>query len=485
MTVNERFAHQIKSFPDPSDPERFMPMNAIGSGSYSLTAPPRDLLRLYGEYIYGARSDQNLITLYHTIPEIYCPIDAIARRVANATIQLKRISDDEVVDDYKPWNDLYSAPNCLQTFRELLYEAVTYKYVTGKNYLYKNVPPTLKNKIDNIVALWNLPADRVLPLYNYSIKLFSATQLSDVISNYELFDGINTAQFPVDLVLHSKSINLDWIDRRMKGKSPLLSADIAVCNLIAVYEARNVIYTKRGALGAIVSAKEDATGPVAFTPKEKRGIRSANQGEFGLTGNRDLFPIYDTPINFVQFGMSIKDLQPFDESLADMAAIYSVLNVPFDLAPQAKGSTFDNLNNAMRSIYTNTAIPEANTWMESLSTWTGLRAAGYYLFADFSQIHELQENKKEQAQVDSSNAGTYKNLFLGGVCTLNEWCIKQGFDQSPNPLYNLRIFDMTPEQVAQVDKIYGMNKAVAAPPAPGNLNLQNPQDTADATNNDA
>lgn len=483
MTVNERFAHQAKQYPDPSDPERFMPMSAIGSGSYSLTAPPRDLLRLYGEYIYGARSDQNLITLYHSIPEIYCPIDAIARRVANATIQLKRIADDEVVDNYKPWNELYTAPNCIQTFRELLYEAVTYKYVTGKNYLYKNVPDTLKIRIDNIAALWNLPADRVLPLYNYSIKLFSATKLSDVISNYELFDGINTAQFAVDLILHSKSINLDWQDRRMRGKSPLLAADIAICNLIAVYEARNVIYTKRGALGAIVSKKEDATGPVALTPKEKRGIRSANNGEFGVTGGKDLFPIYDTPVEFVQFGMSIKELQPFDESMADMAAVYSILNVPFDLAPNVKGSTFDNLNNAMRSIYTNTAIPEANTWMESMTRFLGLDLAGYYLYADFSQIHELQENKKELAQVDASNAGTYKNLFLAGVCTLNEWCIKQGFDQSPNPLYDLRVFDMTPEQLEQINKVYAMNKATPTPPAPGNLSLQNPKDTEDATNN--
>ena len=293
----------------------------------------------------------------------------------------------------------------MQTFREMWYEAVTYKYVCGKNYTYKNVPATLKIKIDNIAAIWNLPADRILPVYDYSIKLFSATKISDVIQNYRLFDGVNTAEFPTDLILHSKSINLDWIDRRMRGKSPLLAADIAICNLIAVYEARNVIYTKRGALGAIVSAKEDATGPVAMTPKEKRGIRDSFNGEFGLTGKRDLFPIFDTPASFIQFGMSIKDLQPFDESLADMAAIYSVLNVPWNLAPQSKGVTFDNLNTAMRSIYTNVAIPEATTWMESLTRFFGLDVAGYYLFADFSSIHELQENKKEESQVAAGNAG--------------------------------------------------------------------------------
>lgn len=483
MTVNDRYSLQSKQYPDQSDPERFMPMGAVGSGSYSLTAPPADLLKMYGKYIYGARSDQNLITLYHTIPEIYCPVDAIARRVVNANFQLKRISDDEVIAKYKPWNDLYESPNPLQTFRELLYEAVTYQLVTGKNYLYKNVPETLKKKVENIAALWNLPADRMQPVYDYAIKLFSATKIEDIIKEYQLYDGVNTGQFPTDLVLHSRTINLDWIDRRLKGKSPLLAADIAICNIIAVYEARNVIYTKRGALGAIVSAKEDASGPVPMTPKEKRGIREANTGEFGLTGNKDLFPIYDTPVEFIQFGMSIKDLQPFDETRADMAAIYSVLNVPFDLAPQDEGTTFDNLNNAMRSVYTNTAIPLANTWMEGLTKFLGLKDAGYYLYADFSKIHELQENKKEQAQVEQSNSATYKSLFLSGVCTLNEWCVKQGFDQSPNPLYDFRVFDMTPEQISQIEKIYNMSKPTPTTPAPGNLSLQNPQDIADASNN--
>lgn len=481
MTINERFATQKKS--DPGDPERFIPMNAIGSGSYSLTQPPRDLLRLYGEFIYGSRSDQNLITLYHTIPEIYSPIDAIARRVVSADFQLRRRSDNEVVTDNKAWNNLYQNPNPLQSFRELLYEAVTYKYVCGKNYTYKNVPETLKVKIDNIAALWNLPADRILPVYDYSVKLFSATKIEDIIKYYQLFDGVNTNQFPTPLVLHSKTINLDWVDRRMRGKSPLLAADIAICNLIAVYEARNVIYTKRGALGAIVSKKEDESGAVAMTPKEKQRIRDDFNGEFGLTGKKDLYPISSVPIEFVQFGMSIKDLQPFDEARTDMAAIYNVLNVPFDLAPQDEGTTFDNLNNAMKSIYTNTVIPETAYWMEAMTRFLGLDQLGLYVFADFSKIHELQDNKKEEAQVNASNAGTYKNLFLAGICTMNQWSIKMGFPQSKNPLYDILIYDMTPEQLSQVVAISAINKAPSSQSAfgMGNVSLTDPQSTADAT----
>lgn len=457
MTVNDRFALQQKNFPN-EPAERFYPMNAVGSGSYSLTAPPRELLAAFGRFIYGARADANLITLYHSIPEIYSPIDQIARRVIACDIQLKRKADDEVVTDNKDWNRLYDQPNPLQGFKEFLYEAVTYKYVTGKNYAYKNIPDTLKGKLQNIVALWNLPADRVKPMYNYGIKMFDATSLDEIIQYYSLFDGQNTGQYATNKILHTKTVNLDWVDRRLVGKSPLLAADIALCNLIAVYEARNVIYTKKGALGAITSAKEDATGPKAMTTKERMQIREANNQEFGLTGGRDLYAIYDSPVNFVRFGMSIQELQPFDEATADMAALYAVLNVPFDLAPNAKGSTFDNQKGSMRSIYTNTVIPETNFWMPALTKFLGLDQQGLYLHADFSKIEELQENKKEKADTDSIQAKTNLTLFATGIITLNQWSVRQGINQSVNGLYDKLVFDMTPEELTQVTTILALVK---------------------------
>ena len=47
-------------------------------------------------------------------------------------------------------------------------------------------------------------------------------------------------------------------------------------NLIAVYEARNVIYVKRGGLGFIVSKKTDATGSIALTDDEKEQLLKQN-----------------------------------------------------------------------------------------------------------------------------------------------------------------------------------------------------------------
>lgn len=456
MTLNDRYAFQRKNAP--GNNETFVPLNGIGPGQYTLQAPPADLLRMYGAFIYGRRSDSNLITMYHSIPEIYSPVDAIARRVIAATWQLRDIATDEIIHTNKIWNNFIEQVNPLQNFIEWLYEAVTYKYVIGKNYAYKNVPDTLTVKFNNIAALWNLPGDMVSPFYKRGFNMFSATTIDDIIEYYQLYDGTNTGQYPTNKILHSKSINLDWQDRRKSGKSPLLAADIALCNLIAVYEARNVIYTKRGALGAIVSKKEDASGPVPLNTKERNQIQKANQEEYGITGNKSTYAVYDAPVDFVRFGMSIQELTPFEEATADMAAIYGVLNVPFDLAPNPKGSTFDNQKGSMRSIYTNTAIPEAQRWAIAIGRFLGLTSMGAYIYPDFSKIEELQNNKKEEADTDESKSRTNLTLFTCGVITLNQWCVRQGVEQATNGMYNKYVYDMTPQELEVVKEILNIAK---------------------------
>lgn len=455
MTINERFRFQSKSAPD--EQERFIPIP--GGGPYSLSAPPAELLQMYGSFIYGKRADANLIQLYHSIPEIYSPIDAIARRAVAADFQLKRLKDDQIVYDNKQWNALLDQANIFQSFQEFLYEAITYTYVIGKNYAYKNVPETLAQKFNNVVALWNLPGDQVLPQYNYSYKLYSATEMSDIIKYYQLWDGVNSGQFSVDLVQHTKSINLDWKDRKMQGKSPLLAADIAICNLIAVYEARNVIYTKRGALGAIVSAKEDAGGHVSMTAKEKKNVRNSFDEEYGLTRRRDLFPISDVPIDFVRFGMSIQELEPFVESKTDMAMIYGVINVPSVLMPGAEGNTFSNQRDASKSVYTDTAIPICQKWCKTMSRFLGLDQLGFYIYPDFTKIDVLQENKKDLADTDNKNAQTNESLWRNGAITLNQWCVRQNLEQVAGiSLYDKTIYQMTPDEQAIVKTIMSLNK---------------------------
>lgn len=71
-------------------------------------------------------------------------------------------------------------------------------------------------------------------------------------------------------------------NRYLKSKSRLASVMKAISNLVAVYEARNVIYVKRGGIGFLVSLKRDETGSTAMEPKEKREIEDYLDKSYGL-----------------------------------------------------------------------------------------------------------------------------------------------------------------------------------------------------------
>ena len=433
----------------------------VGAGAihnYSFTDPGFSIVEVANREMerslnYGGTDRLDYVKLFHEIPEIFAPIHAYASRIANADFQLRKNKNDQVVYDNAEWNRLFNNPNPLQHFRELIYEAVVYEMVTGNVMMYFNTPDTLNRDYTNVQTIWNLPSDQMTLELRKPLKLYQSTSLADIILSYKLDDR---NKFKPDDVLHIRGTNIKWDSNKFGGRSPLESASKAICNLIAVYEARNVIYTKRGALGAMVSEKTDESGKVPLTAGERKELHRDFQASYGLSHGKSPIALTSMPVRFERFGMSISELEPFEETLADAAAIYGALGVPFELAPKLKGETFSNQENAERSFYQNSVIPKANMYMQSLTNKLGLNEAKLYLHASFDHVDVLQENKKEKAAVDKQNGDTHEQRFLNGVGTLNDWIVANGNDKITNPLYELRLFEMSPEQLEQVKAVLSL-----------------------------
>lgn len=385
----------------------------------------KDLLQA----LSGDVTDHNLIELFHCVPEIFAPVHAVAFRVASGVFQVKKYSDDSVIYENKQLNKLLSTPNPLQNFQQLIYEAVVYELVTGKNFLFHNVPDTLAFDYKNIQALWNLWANKItvnVNLENNQLKLLSATELKDLVKHYKL-EGRDKPIEP-ERILFTHEMTLEAKDNKLNGKSPLASAKKAIANLIAVYEARNVIYTKRGALGFIVSRKSDASGQTALSPKEKKAILDELQEKYGLKKAKSLVGVSDAPVDFVRIAMSIAELQPFEETQADALAIASVLGVDKDLLPLPDGTTFENKKYAERSLYQNVCIPRAKSWAQTLTNFWQLEKYGLYLDVSFDHIEVLQENKKEKSEVTKNNVESFTKLYEKGLITKNQALINCGLE---------------------------------------------------------
>lgn len=408
-------------------------------------------------------TEKELMKLFLNVPEIFAPIHEIASRVMIGKYTL--VNDKgEAVENNKLWNKLGKNPNWQETFNEMLYMAIVYKYVTGNRYFYRNIPATLSIKSQNISAAWVLPSQYIeIKEKQSKPKLFTTTSAADLIEKYIYDDEADKQEFSNDVVYHDKYLSLDdeRFDECRKGVSPLAACEYNITNLVATYAARGIIFIKHGALGFFVSKAGDASGMVALTPGEKEEVNQDFSNTYGITGGKSPIGITRQPLEFIRTGLSIKDLEPFKETAADASTIYTVLGVPTELMPAMERNNLDSLKNAERSLYQNKVINEAEELANILTQWWGFADLGLKIKSSFDHISVLQENKKEMAEVDAKNQDTYLGRFTCGQMTLNDWRAIIGKEPVKNKLYDKLVFDMTPDELATVQNILSMNKKVS------------------------
>lgn len=402
----------------------------------------------------------NYLTLFSTIPEVFFPIDYIASRIAGANFQLKKTKDDSVVWANRRMNGILSRPNCLMRWKELIYQHHIYKLCTGNSFIRAAMPDVFSTAekwryCDNY---WVLPSDKTIvePVYG-NMPLFGIAQTEDIIRSYRLEYGWNgSLEIPPYQIWHDRDGSAEFYSGAMflKSKSRLASQNKPMSNLIAVYEARNVIYVKRGGLGFIVSKKTDATGSIALTDDEKEQLLKQNFEKYGVRKGQVPYGISDADIDFVRTNLSIAELQPFEETLADAINIAGAYGIPAVLVPRKDQSTFSNQATAEKSVYCSTVIPMAKQFCKDFTAFLGLEGGGYYLDCDFSDVDCLQEGLKESEDVKTNINKRCREQFSCGLITLNDWRAQIGESMIENPLFDKLKFDMSDEELDKVNRVF-------------------------------
>jgi len=416
---------------------------------------PASLSRSIEGIIDGAYNRQNFINLFYCLPEIFAPINEIATRVADADWQLRRTMDNAVVTNDEWFNRIFTQPNPLMSMKQYIWQSVCYELLTGASFESINQPGTLPDEYKSIIGLMNMPSHQVSMNKKQQVDPYTATSISDFVNYYEI-QGRRFEPKNVIALIHSDLKRGNVPDSFI---SPLMGAKLAIRNLLPVYEARGVIYIKRGALGFLVSKKSDESGLISLTPKERQEAQDIYQQSYGLQAGKNQVGVASAPMEYVSTSMSIKELEPFDETLADALAIAAALRVPRHLTPTKDASTFANADADIKSFYTNVVIPMAN---RKAMAWNNrFKIPNRYIYADFSNVAELQENRKDKATVDQIYGNVWLQRWTSGVATLNDWLA--GNDMPPvagNDLYDKKIFEMTPEQLDTVKNVINL-KAVS------------------------
>ena len=231
-----------------------------------------------------------------------------------------------------------------------------------------------------------------------------------------------------------------------------------ISNLIAVYDARNIIYVKRGAIGVIVNKQKDEAGDVLMSPSQKEEIRKEYNETHGVVNGKYPVAIVNQPIDFIRMNLSIQELMPFEETLEDAIQIAAAFNIPSVLVPRKDQSTFSNQLTAENSFYSSTIIPEAKAFCAELTSFLGLEKSGVYLDVDFSHIAVMSANLKDKQETEAIISDKCKKEFLSGIITLNDWRAQIGESKVDDSIYSKLILQMNESELERIKTILELQK---------------------------
>ena len=423
------------------------------------------ILSLVEEIVKPKVAGNNFIEMFKNIPEVFWPIDYIAKRISEAHYDLKRIKDDSLVwCNRQNVDQILKQPNPVMSWRELLYQYVVYKLATGNTFLRAAMAEAFTEdapKCQYCSNFWVLPADKVTVIpqqYSYGVPLFGIATKDELIKGYKLdIDPYSMLEIPQHQILHDRDglPNFSNATNFLKANSRLQALKKPIANLLAVYEARNVIFVKRGGLGFIVAQKHDDTGTIALDPKEKKELRKEIDGNYGVSEGKSPYGVTDIPISFVRTNLSIQELMPFDETLEDAVKIAGAFNIPAVLVPRKDQSTFSNQDAAEQSVYYATIIPAAKAICELFTSFLGLDKKGYYIDCDFSDVACLQVGQKDKETVKNLAFDRGLKAFNAGLATLDDIRAIMHEDSKADeiPLFGKLKFEMTPDELEIVNKI--------------------------------
>jgi phage portal protein BeeE len=214
-----------------------------------------------------------------------------------------------------------------------------------------------------------------------------------------------------------------------------------------------------------VSNKSDQTGTIALEPKEKKELREEIDRNYGLGADKMPYGITDVPISFVRTNLSISELQPFEETLEDAIKVASVFGIPSDLVPRKDKSTYDNQIGAQKDVYTSVIIPMAKQFCQDVTRFLGLEEKGLYIDCDFSDVDCLQKGLKETEEVKKLRLERCLVQFNAGLMTLDDIRAQMHESQLAEeiPLFGKLKFQMTPDELQQVNSILSNNSNNAKP----------------------
>lgn len=200
------------------------------------------------------------------------------------------------------------------------------------------------------------------------------------------------------------------------GLSPLAAARLAADYASAAQKSNRNLFANGLQMGGIITPKSGST----LTPDQAMAIEKLLTERFKGVNNAHRWGVFRFEADAKPLGMSPKDAEYIEGQRLALEDVCRAYGVPQDLVGGQR--TYENVQAAMRAIWTQTVLPEADMIASDISEQL-LPLLGEADVAEFdaSDIEELQESTTEKW---TRTQGQLK----AGALTINEYRSDEGLD---------------------------------------------------------
>lgn len=346
---------------------------------------------------------QDIWKLFIEIPELRAVINKRASMMASNKPCLYK--DDKEVESH--WLlELINKPNAIQSWSDVVYT------MSVQDALYSNTFCYAPSRVMGVRNLFvPLPANKVK--MNLSGKKLKQMDAEDLIEGFKFKyddDTYETIEWN-DMVYLTTDDGMNLV----KPTSRIETLKYPLSNIKASYHKRNVLLENIGAIGILSAQQNDMGGAIPMTPEEKNDIRRD-----WYNRQKDELIITEANVSWQPMSYPTKDLLLFEELTEDKLALIDAFGLNYNLFSSTTGSTFSNVKDSIRMVYTDTIIPETQSMYDSIIKQFGLDKEGYKLYAEFDHLPVLQHDEQMSANVLKIKAEAVEKLMARNLITSDE-----------------------------------------------------------------
>lgn len=379
--------------------------------------PPR---KLGNDYFYGisGRGAKSLdyLEAFNCLPEVNAVINLSARCLSSGKIKIVDKTAKEVAHQY---TTLLQDPNWFQPISEFMRQTKIFHDVYGNEFLFMLRPIGM-----NIVkGLFTLPPNLVECEYLDKQPFFLFNDIPEVKYSIKLANNQKMTLAHEDIIhLNDNRVSISSaMDKNLLlGESKLKSLAPVISNLFRAYESRGVIMHRRGAVGIISNENKDAIGStIPLGDDEKKDVQEGFSN-YGLRPDQYQYILTSLPLKWQPIELDPRKLGLFEETAEDFSKIMDAFGIPQEMFVRTEGATYENQNQARKSLYENSVIPEAQEWIGAINQ-SLFEDDTAKAIVDYSHLPIFQEDLKVTTDIMNTRVSYLSRLLADNAISIEEY----------------------------------------------------------------